>query len=240
MRKLIIGAPFGNYITCPDATSTLGTYTLNPKSGRIWRSLLSVRYYWRIKSWVNKLGLPNPGIRTLKREDCINRILSIHGYSYDEWSKLIEFAIDLEPLSLELNLSCPNVTKVAIKEAVEAADLAHKLFGWRVIAKLAPIRWMDFVHPLVDVGIDWFHLCNTIDTPGGGISGKTLKQYSLWAVEEVRKTYDMTMIIGGGGVTCVQDAKDYLNAGANQVSVASMLFNPLNWYRLPSFVSELR
>jgi dihydroorotate dehydrogenase len=165
--------------------------------------------------------------------------LSIHGFFKSDWEILILRALEKDPEMLELNLSCPNVTKTSINEALEAAHYAYKLFGNRVIAKLSPVKWMEFVNPLTDLGVSTFHLCNTIASPGGGFSGKVLKQYSMWAVEEVRKKYGYAHIIGGGGVTHLQDVKDYISAGADDVAVASMLFNPLNWGMLDIFKDYL-
>ncbi len=235
MNRIIISAPFGNYFSCRGVTSTIGTYTLHPTGfiQRFWRIVKTVRYSRRLQSWTNQLGLPDPGIKSVKTST--DKLLSIHGFNKQEWLQLVELAAKLRPLALELNLSCPNVSKVIIDEAVQAAVIARRRFGQNVIAKLAPIRWMEFVRPLKNVGINHFHLCNTIATPGGGISGKVLKQYSLWAVEDVRKAYKEVKIIGGGGITELNDVKDYMSAGADYVAVASMLFNPLNWRKLKKF-----
>lgn len=91
---------------------------------------------------------------------------------------------------------------------------------------------------LYDQGIRYFHLCNTLPTPKGGMSGKVLKPYSLQAIEEFRKWKDVKLI-GGGGITSLKDVEDYIQAGADHVSVASMLFNPLNWLKLKNFVEYL-
>jgi dihydroorotate dehydrogenase len=236
MNKLIVGAPFGNHISVPGVTSTAGTFTWRKRAGvyrRIWRILSTVRYYPRFKSWINQLGLPNPGILSIHKREVQGKILSIHGFNHQEWQLLVDVAKDLRPIALELNFSCPNVCQTYIQEALRAAEFALSFDG-PVIAKLPPIRWMDFVRPLKACGIKYFHLCNTIRTPGGGMSGKILKPYSLWAVEEVKQTWgEEVIVIGGGGVTCVEDIQDYVDAGADHVAVASTLGNPLNIRKLP-------
>ncbi len=227
---IIISPPFGNYLRFPGCIHTLGTFTLKPRSDRLWRLLKTVRYNWRQQSWINKLGLPNPGIRSLKKiqeED----IVSLHGFNADEWVKLVQQA----PPRIELNLSCPNVDH---KHSIDALREALRIPKQQVICKLPPIRWMDFVRPLYDLGVRQFHCCNTIPTPGGGISGKPLKQYSLWAIEEIRSEFPDIILTGGGGVDCVQDVKDYMNAGANHVSVGSILFFPWKWSRIATFVED--
>lgn len=238
MQKVIISAPFGNYLSFPNTTRTLGTYTVPKRAGfwlRLWRILKTVRYNWRSQSWINKLGLPNPGIAALNdAKDCI---VSIHGFNREEWGLLAMHAIHAGATALELNLSCPNIEHRydMMKDAMQG--ILPYMDQTTVIAKLPPVRWMDYGRPLYDVGIRHFHLCNTIPTPGGGMSGKPLMQYSLWAIEDFRAVFgDKVTLIGGGGVTDKKDAQAYINAGANHVSVGSMLFNPFNWKKVPTLM----
>jgi dihydroorotate dehydrogenase len=114
------------------------------------------------------------------------------------------------------------------------------LRGLRFAAKLPPIKTAEYVHACYAEGVPNFHLCNTIPTARGGVSGAALKPLSLAAVEEARAAYGQTIrIIGGGGVTSVQDAQDYLDAGADDVAVGSVLFNPLRWGLVPKLIEVL-
>lgn len=238
INKLIISAPFGNYFNCEGITSTIGTYTLYPSGGIrkiIWKILTTVKYDRKNQSWINELGLPNPGIDSIINENISNKILNIYGSNDSEWFILVHAIMKMQtpPAAIELNLSCPNVKLNTIKK--QEFDV-YKQTGIPIIAKLPPIKWMDYVIPLKEVGVNYFHLCNTIPSPGGGISGKVLKQYSLWAVEEAKQKYGNDVkVIGGGGITEIKDIDDYLEAGADHVSVGSMLFNPLNWRKLKIF-----
>ena len=73
------------------------------------------------------------------------------------------------------------------------------------------------------------------------ISGKPLKQYSLWAVGDLRQKYGSDVaLIGGGGVTDTTDVVDYLKVGADHVAIASVLFNPFNWRKVKWFVEATR
>ena len=68
MNRLIIGAPFGNWLRFEHTTATLGTYTVHRRAGvlkRIWRFIATVRWYPSMGAWINRLGLPNPGIQSL-------------------------------------------------------------------------------------------------------------------------------------------------------------------------------
>src|SRR4051812_44252516 len=99
MKRLIISAPFGNYLSFEGATSTVGTFTLSYRGGfwkRLWRVLLTVRYDRRNDSWTNKLGLPNPGLYTVLKEQIRDKILSIHGFSESEWLLLARRSIELK------------------------------------------------------------------------------------------------------------------------------------------------
>ncbi len=199
---------------------------------RCWRVLRTVRYNRRQQSWINRLGLPSPGIEAILDKNVGDDIVSIHGFNSHEWGNLAWTPFP----AVEFNLSCPNVSGVAIEEVRDAIRYAI-VTKQRVICKLPPVRWMDWVDQLYPLGVEEYHCCNTIPSPGGGISGKPLMQYSLWAIQEIRRRYPGTTLIGGGGVTCEDDVRAYLGAGADHVAVGSMLFNPLNWRKIPGFVS---
>lgn len=241
LKPLIISAPFGNWINHAHATSTLGTFTLKYRGGlnyRLWRMLMTLRYSWTTKSWRNKLGLPNPGLRSLSEpvgQHAVyydDKIISIFGFNKDEWNELARLIADVyRPGAVELNLSCPNVAhpQDLLVGAMAAVDRLMSA-EIRIIAKLPPVRWMNIAKPMYDYGVRTFHGCNTIQTPGGGWSGKVLKQYSLWCVEDLRQKWgDDITIIGGGGIDSEQDITDYKKAGADHCAVGSMLLNPFNW-----------
>jgi dihydroorotate dehydrogenase len=172
-----------------------------------------------------------------------------------------------------LNLSCPNTNRTercnerpeiipVVEEALPAIKwalggglwkdyLGEKLEQMRIIAKIPPLRWMEYVEPLYEVGVRCFHCCNTIKLggSGGALSGKTLKPYSLWCIEELRKRYGdgdegkvgggRLRIIGGGGVTYEEDYRDYKRAGADYVAIGSVLLNPLNWGRIRKLIDKI-
>lgn len=231
---LIIGAPFGNWFSWPGVISTIGTFTRERRAGwlkRWWRIISTVRYSWSQRTWRNRLGLPNPGIDSVGMVPP-DQIVSIHGFSGEDWCYLVNaIKPDVIPGSLarcavEFNVSCPNSGYVANwPEVIPAIKLAHEL-DLKVVVKLPPIRWMGWAEPMHHYGVTCFHCTNTMPGPGGGIGGKGIMQLALWAVEEVKTKLHDVEVIGGNGVTCVADAKRYLDAGADHVSIASGLFNP--------------
>ena len=148
MKRLIIGAPFGNYLSHIAADSTLGTYTVQNRAGfmrwwLLWRIALTLRPYGKIGAWVNKLGLPNPGIKhlrdlTTEKPDLwtADKIVSIHGFNEGEWNHLLEQCGHSIYRAVELNVSCPNVGELSVPRNL--FENAVKVFKGRssVIAKL--------------------------------------------------------------------------------------------------------
>lgn len=234
LTPIIISAPFGNWCNYPGATSTLGTFTLKYRGGiakRLWRCALTLRPYPRAGAWINRLGLPNPGIDSLGHGNYSDKIISIHGFDADEW-RLLAYGTTGTGRNagmVELNLSCPNVGHTHYVTDVRGAVRWLQEHTVGIIAKLPPVRWMNYVDPLYDMGVRHFHCFNTIPTPGGGISGKPLRHYVLWATEEITHKYSDAVVIAGGGVTCLQDVKDYITAGADHVAIGSALLNPFRW-----------
>jgi dihydroorotate dehydrogenase len=239
VRRLIISAPFGTWARRARdyATPTWGTYTVAKRAGplkRAWRVLSTVRHWRRAGAWVNRLGLPCPSVYSVGSLPA-GTILSVHGFSPLEWEALGWYASRLLPHAVELNLSCPNVRADTLSAGVDAVQLVRRSYTGLLIAKLGPLRPLEWAVRLFhDAQVNHFHLCNTIPGPAGGQSGKYLKPFSLWAVEDVRRVLGRDVVlIGGGGVTGPADVKDYQGAGADHVAVASWLLNPLNWWRLP-------
>lgn len=265
MKRLIISAPFGNYWTSSSwldvATPTLGTYTLEYRGGwwyRLWRILRTVRYYPGIKAWKNKLGLPNPGIARLvsgSEFSFFDKIISISARNTDSWITLTNIVSELNPLAIELNLSCPNCGDYDQSSYNIIFNHCNKLrwqrnLSFEVIVKLPPINYLEYAKTALANGINSFHCCNSLPIDGrlGGLSGKPLKALSLDCVKTVKQLYEEKgrensqtdlRIIGGGGITHQSDVDEYFNVGATNVAVASVLFNPFNWKRIKKIGKEL-
>lgn len=235
MHRLIIGAPFGNWFDFNGVTPTIGTYTWRKRAGpikRAWRILKTVRYSPSLQSWRNKLELPSPGITSLHQ--AYGKILSIYGFNKSEWQGLVIAASQLEPLAVEFNM-CPNLPNPNMIDIVGAAVMALER-GLKVIVKLPPVDWMKYAKPFYNVGVRYFHACNSIPSPQGSWSGKVLKPFSLWAVSDLRATWGGEItVMGGGGITTLEDVREYLRAGASHVVVSSMLFFPWNWPKIHPF-----
>ncbi len=255
LQPIIFSAPFGNYLGGPGITSTLGTFTMYPRGGfftRLWRGLKTIRYSPLLRAWTNKLGLPNPGIIWLERKvragkiDLSDKIVSIHGSTMREWFEMIscmglQFPQDKpSALAYELNFSCPNVEQDPIKYGQIVSYLRDKGPDHKhLIVKLPPVGWQSTVESFRAIGVKHFHCCNTLHVARGGMSGKPLKPLSLEVVRAIHAADPSVTIIGGGGITCEQDMRDYHAAGARHFALGSGLFNPITLMWIKRFAGRL-
>ena len=225
--KIFIAAPFGNYLSFDNTISVTGTWTLQHRAGvmkRLWKIASTLRYNSKLKGWVNALGLPNEGIDVGLQKTFPDQILSIAGIERDDWIQL-ESKIP-EDQSIELNLSCPNVSERTVWNDLPVFFLGDKR-EW-CIAKVSPLITPEQLAFLIEeVGFTQLHLCNTLPVMRGGLSGRVLRPYVLEHIDLIRETWgDSVEIIAGGGIDSFGVASDYLSAGANHLSLGSVCFNP--------------
>lgn len=224
MRTFLIGAPFGTYISHNKCTSVCGTYTLYKRGGwpkRLYRVLTTIR---PIKNgWVNKMGLQNPGIGSIKTFNP-QKIYSIAAIEIADWDGLIDYIPN--DISVELNLSCPNIERKTVINDRQVTTFLNKFPI--VIFKLSPTNEIyTQIDRLMNLGAKYLHIANSIPTNRGGESGERLKAFSLITIREVRKKYPNVKIIGGGGIYMTEDIELYKNFGADYFSLATIWFNPL-------------
>ena len=230
--KIFISAPFGNYIKPVECVPVTGTFTRNPRGNRLWSVLKTLRYNRKLGGWVNKLGLPNPGLRAGLERHIRGEVLSIAETERGDFQKMNN-TIPLNQ-SLEINFSCPNLKK---RLPLDGASIFTKVKSreW-CIAKLSPLTDGDEIEFVIEkLGFKQLHFSNTLPLPynKGGLSGATLKPYTLELIELVRERWgDSVTVIAGGGVTDFSGVMEYLLAGANHVSIGSVCFNPFKLRKL--------
>ena len=108
--RIFIAAPFGNYLSFDNTISVTGTWTLQHRAGvmkRLWRIASTLRYDFKLKGWVNALGLPNEGIEIGLEKTLPCEVLSIAEIERNDFQKMSELIPENQ--SIELNLSCPNL-----------------------------------------------------------------------------------------------------------------------------------
>ena len=219
--KVFISPPFGNWISYPGTYSVIGSYTLEERPGLIWRVFSTLRYSWKYKGWINKIGLRNKGIEHGIAKYGRGKILSIailQPSDIDEMLKRIP-----SRYNLELNVSCPNVKEKLVNSKIE------KFIGNRewCIVKVSPLVEIEEISNYYNLGFRQFHISNTLPVKNGGLSGSVLVEKNLKTIRKVKKEYKDVVIIGGGGIKSFDVMQRYLQAGADHISVSTLFFHPI-------------
>jgi dihydroorotate dehydrogenase (NAD+) catalytic subunit len=190
---------------------------------------------------LNSIGLANPGreqflavtlpqLRTLG----LPLWVSVGGFAAAEYAATCALLTDV---TIELNLSCPNVDE-APEGAAEIVAACRAATSLPLYAKLSPHAWAigDTVRAVENAGADGVSLVNTLRgvsldsslrprlaTGGGGYSGPALKPVALAAVLAARRATELP-IVGMGGVWNGRDALDLIACGATHVALGTVLF----------------
>jgi dihydroorotate dehydrogenase (NAD+) catalytic subunit len=191
---------------------------------------------------LNAIGLANPGRDRFLAETLpalrglgVPLWVSVGGFAAAEYA---ETCAALADVTIELNLSCPNVDEApeSVGEIVAACRAATTL---PLYAKLSPHAWDmgETVKAAEAAGADGVSLVNTLRgltldarlrptlaRGAGGYSGPALKPVALAAVFAARKATDLP-IVGMGGVSNGRDALDLIACGASHVALGTVLFS---------------
>jgi dihydroorotate dehydrogenase (NAD+) catalytic subunit len=223
------------------------TITVEPRSGnapqRIWETPAGM---------INSIGLPNKGLDGFLAEDLpllaelpVPLIVSVMGTSHEQFSCLVE-AVGSRPevVAIELNVSCPNVHSGLIvgeqpAETESLLEVLRPLTAKPLIVKLTP----NVADPAAVAagaeqgGADAVSLINTLKAGAfdpatgepalaaghGGLSGPAVRPVAL---QQLRSVVAATALptIGMGGISCADDAREFLSAGATLVAVGTENF----------------
>ena len=222
---MFISAPFGNYIKSKNAISVTGSWTLEPRKGRLGQILKTLR--WTRDGWINKLGLRNPGILEAISNHKDNEVLSIASIDDGDWHELHKLIP--KDYSVELNLSCPNVDESSIAGA--ELFLSGSKRKW-LICKVSPLITETEIDYLLNLGFTQIHASNTIPVEKGGLSGKSIIPHTLRILSYIKEYHPSTIFIAGGGITTTKDVIMYKDAGADYISIGTVCFNIFNLARL--------
>ncbi|MGD0451816.1 MAG: dihydroorotate dehydrogenase [Candidatus Bathyarchaeia archaeon] len=201
---------------------------------------------------INAMGLPNPGIalycQEIKYCKTILRvplIVSVFGYSADEYATVAKKAVDAGADAVELNVSCPHVqfTGAEIgqnpKLLAEVVEKVKAAVGKPILVKLSPnvANIAVTAKAAVEAGADALTAVNTLKAMAidsetmrpilsnlkGGLSGPAVKPVALRCVYDIREELPDVPIIGCGGITDWRDAVEFLLAGASAVQVGTAI-----------------
>ena len=235
LKKIIISPPFGTYLHLNDATSVKGSFTLTRRPGK-WKEIFkTVRL--TPEGWVNKVGLRAGSIQDLDKLYSYN-LYSLAAITKVDWDIIHAYFVrqNIRDIMVELNVSCPNVEKEGppSKKTLENFAKFFNFVGLKLPSHY--INW-SLINDAIDAGITTFHCGNTFPTERGGISGKTVKEFSIPQIEQIKNFHSNVTIIGGGGIYTPQDVVDYHNAGADYFSLATIWFTP---WLVPPVLKKIR
>lgn len=202
---------------------------------------------------LNAIGLQNPGIDVFCKRDIpflkqydTKIIVNVCGKTTEDYIEVVERLGD-EPVDmLEINISCPNVKEGGIAfgqdpKAVEAITKEVKKHAKQpVIMKLSPnVTDITVMAKAAEAGgADVLSLINTLTgmkinirnrkfalaNKTGGMSGPAVHPIAVRMVYQVAQAVNIP-IIGMGGISCAEDAIEFILAGASAVSVGTANFH---------------
>lgn len=224
--------------------------TLKPRRGNI-----QPRIAETAAGMVNSIGLQNIGVEAILRDVApvwatwrVPVIANIAGETVADYAELARRLDGVPGVSgIEMNVSCPNVESglefgADPRAAAEVTHAVRRQTDLPLLVKLTP-NVSDIVSvaaAAAGAGADALTLINTfpamrIDVKArrpalgwgsGGLSGPALKPIALRIVYQVARSLSIP-IVGCGGITCGEDAIEFLMAGAGAVQVGTATFlNP--------------
>ncbi|MFC1568396.1 dihydroorotate dehydrogenase [Candidatus Margulisiibacteriota bacterium] len=224
------------------------TITLTPREGNP-----PPRVCETASGMLNSIGLQNKGIKDFlgnalpflsKFKTPV--IANIAGDSAQEYAKLAGI-LNKEPgiKGLEVNISCPNVTKGGMffcydpKATFELVKAVRKETSLPLIVKLSPnvTDIVSIAKQAEDAGADAVSLINTLlgmaidvetrkpklGAKTGGLSGPAIKPVAVRMVWQVAQVVKIP-VIGIGGIMTGEDAIEFFLAGAKAVQVGTANF----------------
>jgi len=198
---------------------------------------------------INAIGLPNPGIDVYTEEIRFSKVLlhvpiivSVFGYSAEEYAAVAKKAVEAGADAVELNVSCPHVKQTGaeigqnpkllgeVVKTVKAAinkplivKLSPNVADITVLAKEAVESGADAltaVNSVKAVAIDVETMRPVLSNIKGGLSGPAIKPLALRCVWDLAEAFEVP-IIGCGGVTNWRDAVEFFLAGASAVQIGT-------------------
>lgn len=202
---------------------------------------------------INSIGLQNKGVKDFieNRLPFLAKfktpvIANIAGESANEYAELAKI-LSKEALvkGLEINISCPNVSKGGMffcfdpKATAELVKTVRKQTSLPLIVKLSPnvtdiaviakqaedagADAVSVINTLLGMAIDIDKQKSKIGMPTGGLSGPAIKPVAVRMVWQVAQVVKIP-IIGIGGIMTGKDAIEFFLAGATAIQVGTANF----------------
>jgi dihydroorotate dehydrogenase (NAD+) catalytic subunit len=214
---------------------------------------------------LNSVGLQNPGVdafieRELPRlRQCGTVVIAnISGESVEEYGQMAEKLSGARVDMIEVNVSCPNVSRGGLtfgaspEGVAEVTREVRRRAGAPVMVKLSPnvSDIAQIARAAEDEGADAVSLINTLlgmridintrrpvlGRNAGGLSGPCVLPVAVRMVWEVSRAVRVP-VLGMGGVSRWEDAAEMMLAGASLVGVGTANFT--NPYAMPEIIAGL-
>lgn len=245
------GAEYGEFYDL----SALGAVVTKGVAGVPWPGNPTPRIAETRSGMLNAIGLQNPGIDVFIERDIpylkqfdTKIVVNVCGRTAEEYCRVAE-RLSGEPVDLlEINVSCPNVKEGGIafgqnpKALEEITRAVKKYAGQPIIMKLSPnvtdiaemaraaeaggADVISLINTITGMKIDIHRRTFAIANKTGGMSGPAVKPVAVRMVYQAANAVKLP-IIGMGGITCGEDAVEFILAGATAVAVGTANFaNP--------------
>jgi dihydroorotate dehydrogenase (NAD+) catalytic subunit len=175
-------------------------------------------------------------------------IANVSGSTVEEYEEVTRIFDDSPIDGIEINISCPNVKQGGVQfgndpeMSARVVEVCRRATKKPIITKLSPNQ-TDIAHNArrcIEAGSDALAVINTvmgmaidiearrpvIGNNQGGLSGPAIKPIALLKVHQVYQVCNRhgVPIIGQGGIASVNDAIEFLIAGATGVGIGTALF----------------
>ena len=214
---------------------------------------------------LNAVGLQNPGVEHFIEHDLAwlkstgtAVIANVAGKTLDDYRAICERLDGLVDM-VELNISCPNVKSggmafgIKPQSVEEVAKIAKSaLTKTPLMVKLSPnvesiatnakaaenggADAISLINTLTGMAIDIERRRPIIANNTGGVSGAGIKPIAVRMVYEAAHAVKIP-VVGMGGITCAEDAIEFLMAGATAVQVGTANFT--DPYAMPKIIKGL-
>src|SRR3984885_10966621 len=175
-------------------------------------------------------------------------IANVCGSTIEEYVEVTRRFDDSPIDAIEINISCPNVKEGGVQfgnvpeMSARVVQACRRVTSKPLITKLSPNQTdiRENARRCIEAGTDGFAVINTVTGMAvdvasrravlgngqGGLSGPAIKPIALLKVREVYEVAGPKRIpiIGQGGIASVQDALEFMIAGASAVGLGSALF----------------
>lgn len=214
---------------------------------------------------LNSVGLQNPGVESFIKDGIpflkgkgVAVIANVAGKTLDDYAAVCARIDGLADM-VELNISCPNVRAGGMAFGIKPRDVREVTAVAKAALKKTPL--MVKLSPNAESipanaeaaeegGADCISLINTITgmvidiekrkpvlaNNTGGVSGAGIKPIAVRMVYEAAHAVKIP-VVGMGGITCAEDAVEFLMAGARAVQVGTANFSDGN--AMPKIISGL-